>query len=245
MKSVLLLGASGHIAPHIIPGLERYYDLRLADLKPHPGGKPTMKVDITDYNQVREAARGVEAIMNWSVLRDHPAHSFSVSTRGAYHVMKAAAELGISNVLQTGPEMVVEWYRHEFDVGEVPEAPGTGYYRITKYLGLEISRVYARTYGIRTVFFKFNNLFPKPTAPVSGEDFRPFNIVFEDLVEACRLAIEIEFLPDNFQALNMTSYTAQGKYTIDTAHRILGYEPQERYEDYYTRSKVQGRRRKT
>ena len=36
MKNVLLLGASGNIAPHIIPGLEQYYNLRLADIKPHP-----------------------------------------------------------------------------------------------------------------------------------------------------------------------------------------------------------------
>ena len=46
MKNVLLLGASGNIAPHIIPGLEQHYRLRLADIKNHPGGKPTMRVDM-------------------------------------------------------------------------------------------------------------------------------------------------------------------------------------------------------
>ena len=235
MKRVLCLGAAGHIAPNIIPGLERYYDLRLADIKPHPGGKPTMTVDITDYGQVLEAARGVDAIMNWSVLRDHPEQSFSVSTRGAYNIMKAAVELGIGKVLHTGPEQIIEAYRYDFDVGDVPPAPGTGYYRFTKYLSMEISRVYAYTYGIQTIFFLFNGLLPKPEAPVSGQDIRPFTIVFDDLVEACRLAIEIESIPDNFQALNMNSYLAQGKYRIDKARRILGYEPQERVEDYFKR----------
>ena len=40
MKRVLLLGASGLIAPHIIPALEKDYDLRLADIKEHPDGRP-------------------------------------------------------------------------------------------------------------------------------------------------------------------------------------------------------------
>ena len=66
MKNVLLLGASGNIAPHIIPGLERHYNLRLADIRRHPGGKPTMHVDMGDYGQVLEAARGMDAIMNWN-----------------------------------------------------------------------------------------------------------------------------------------------------------------------------------
>ena len=60
MKKVLLLGASGLIAPHIIPGLETHYYLKLADVKPHPEGVPVLSVDVTDYSQVLEAARGVD-----------------------------------------------------------------------------------------------------------------------------------------------------------------------------------------
>ena len=235
MKNVLLLGASGNIAPHIIPGLEQYYNLRLADIKPHPTGKPVMMVDMGDYRQVLEAARGMDAIMNWTVVRDKPDLSFIVSTRGAYHVMKAAAELGIRKVLQTGPEIIVQGYRHDFDIGDVPQAPGTGYYMLTKHLAMEICKSYARKYGIQTICYQFNGLNAKPHELVKNADFPPFTIVWEDLVEACRLAIEIESVPDNFQAFNMNSYLAQGKYTIDKARRILGYEPKERVEAYYKR----------
>ena len=124
MRKVLLLGSSGLIAPNIIPALGRYYDLRLADLKPHPEGLPTQTVDITDYDQVLEAARGVEAIANFTVNRPHPVLSFAVSTTGAFHVMKAAVELGIKKVLHTGPELIIPNYGHEFDIGEVPKGPG-------------------------------------------------------------------------------------------------------------------------
>ena len=235
MKKILLLGASGNIAPHIIPGLEQYYDLRLADIKPHPGGRPIMMVDMGDYQQVLEAARGMDAIMNWTVVRDRSDLSFTVSTRGAWHVMKAAAELGIKKVLQTGPEIIIQGYRHDFDIGDVPQAPGTGYYMLTKHLAMEICRSYARTYGIQTICYQFNGLNAKPTEPKLKTDFPPFTIVWEDLVEACRLAIEIESVPDHFQTFNLNSYLAQGKYTIDKARRMLGYEPKEEVERFFRR----------
>src|SRR5690242_19858195 len=49
MRDVLLLGASGLIAPNIIPFLEPHYNLRLADVKPYPDGRPILTVDVTDY----------------------------------------------------------------------------------------------------------------------------------------------------------------------------------------------------
>ena len=235
VRKVLLLGSSGHIAPNIIPALGQYYDLRLADLKPHPDGLETQTVDITDYQQVLEAARGVEAIANFTVNRPHPVLSFAVSTMGAFHVVKAAAELGIKKVLLTGPELIISDYRHEFNIGQVPQRPGPGYYGLTKMLGMEICRAYARTYSIQTVCFQFNGLGPKPEAGVPGQDFPPFTITWEDLVQACRLALDIEAVPDDYQAFNLHSYMGQGKYNIDKARRILGYEPSVPVERYYRR----------
>ena len=235
MKTVLLLGASGNIAPHIIPGLERYYHLRLADIKPHPGGKRTLTVDMGVYEQVLEAARGVDAIMNWTVVRGDAEQSFTVSTRGAYHVMKAAKELGIRKVLHTGPELIINGYRHEHDIGDVPQAPGTGYYFMTKHLAMEICRIYARAYDIQTICYQFNGLRAEPESQVTGQDFPPFTITFDDLVEACRLGIEIESVPDNFQSFNLHSYLSQGKYSVDKARLMLGFRPTSEVERLYRR----------
>jgi len=235
VKKALLLGASGLIAPHIIPGLEAHYDLRLADIKPHPDGKPVVHVDVTVYEQVLEAARGVDAVMNFTVNRTDPVLSFKVNTLGAYHVMRAAAELGIRKVLHTGPQSIIGDYRHDFDVGNVPQRPGAGYYDITKHLSMEICKVYARAYGIQTVCFQFNGLGPKPTGPVSGRDFPAFTLVWEDLVNACRLALEVDSVTENFQAFNLHSHLLQGKYSVEKARRILGYEPLEPGERCYRR----------
>ncbi len=235
MKKVLLLGASGLVAPHITSGLEQYYDLRLADVKPHPDGRQILTVDIAAYDQVLEAARGVEAILNFTVNRSHPELSFAVNLTGAYHVFRAAAELGIRKVVHTGPQLVINEFQHDFDVEDPPLRANAGYYGLTKYLSMEMCKIYARTYGIQVVCFLFAGLGAKPDAPVADRDFPPFYIAWEDLVEACRLAVDIEAVPGGFQYFNMHSYQGHGKYLLDKAERILGYRPQERLERYYRR----------
>ncbi len=235
MKKVLFLGASGLIGPHLTPGLEPYYQLRLADVKPHPEGREILTVDVTDYAQVLEAARGMDAIMNFTVMRQHEVQSFHVNIRGALHVMKAASELGIQKVIHSGPQLVRSFYDHDFDMADVPRAPGVSYYGLTKMLSYEICRTYARTYSIQTVCFVFNGLGHRPTEQNYGKDFPPFTIIWEDLQHACRLALEIESVPDCYQEFNMLSFEGHGKYTVDKARRMLGFEPTQRWEEFFKR----------
>lgn len=148
-KKILVLGACGNIGPYITPGLESDYDLVLSDVVPHPDGREVLTLDITSYEQVLEASRGMDAIVNFAVVRDSPTLSFHVNTRGTYHIMEAARELGITKVVNTAAQSARYWFDHDFDVDTVPEWPGTGYYMCTKYLGQELSRIYARTYGIQ------------------------------------------------------------------------------------------------
>jgi nucleoside-diphosphate-sugar epimerase len=235
-KKVLLLGASGQIAPHLLPGLEPYYHLRLGDIKPHPDGKPIFTVDVTSYQQVKAAACGMDAIMNFTVVRGDPVRSFQVSTLGAWHVMKAAAELGVKKIIHTGPQSIRSDYDPYFDIFDVPKVPGFGYYGLTKMLGSEICRIYARAYNIQTICFLFNGLGPSPKEKFVKRDFPPFTIVWEDLQHACRLALEIESVPDNFQEFNMLSYEGHQKYSIEKARRILGFQPLEKWENYFKRA---------
>ena len=70
----------------------------------------------------------------------------------------------------------------------------------------------------------------------SANYFPPFTIVWEDLQLACRLALDIESVPDNFQDFNMLSYEGHGKYSVEKARQILGFEPTEKWESYFKRS---------
>ncbi len=235
-KKVLFLGASGLIGPFLTPGLEEDYDLHLTDVKPHPDGTSVDSVDITSYEQVHEAARGMDAIANFTVVRDDPVLSFHVNTRGAWHVMKAAAAHGIKKIIHSGPQSVRSAYDHDFDIVDVPGASGSGYYGCTKMLSREICRIFARVHGIQTVYFVFNGLGPSPTEPAAGQDIPTFRVFWEDLQHACRLALEIESVPDGFQEFNLFSCEQHGKYRLDKARDILGFAPTQKWEDYFKRT---------
>jgi nucleoside-diphosphate-sugar epimerase len=234
-RKVLFLGASGLVGPFITPGLESHYDLTPADVKPHPDGKPVDQVDVTDYAQVLEAARGHDAIMNYTVVRHDGDLAFRVNVRGAWNVMRAAAELGIRKVLHSGPEYVRTHYDHDFGIDNPPPSSGTGWYFVTKMLSREICRIFARTYGIVTPCYLFNGLNAAATEPVTGRDFAPFTIVWEDLQHACRLGLEIEALEDNYQEFNLHSHVGQGKFSMERAKRILGYEPTQDWAAFFRR----------
>jgi len=235
-KKVLFLGASGNVGPFVTPGLEDDYDLLLTDIKPHPHGVPVTTVDITSYEQVHEAARGMDAIVNFTVVRGDPALSFHVNVRGAWHMMKAAVAHGIKKVIHTGPQSVRHISEHDFDIVDVPAAPGSGYYGCTKLLSREICRAFAQAHGIQTVYFVFSGLGAGPSGPVPGHDLPIFRIFWDDLQHACRLALEIESIPDHFQEFNMFSCEGHGKYRLDKVRAILGFEPVRSWADCFRRT---------
>lgn len=234
-KRVLFLGASGLIGPHVTPGLVDDYDLVLADVKPHPDGTPVRHVDVRSYEQVLEAARGADAIANFTVVRGHPENSFRVNTLGAWNVVRAAVELGIRKIVHTGPQSVRTAYDHDFGLDEAPAAPGSGYYGVTKWLGREICRLWAEAHDLQIISFVFGGLGAAPEAPQVGKDTPLFRVVWPDLQHACKLALEIDSVPDGFQEFNLFSYTGHGKYSLDKARRILGFEPTQDWDQLFRR----------
>lgn len=223
-KKVLFLGAAGLIGPYLTPGLEGEYDLKLTDVKDHPEGVEIEHVDITDYEQVLAAARGMDAIMNFTVNRNDADLSFHVNTRGALNVMRAAAELGIGKVVHSGPQIHRQACDHDFDIDDAPGAPGTGWYSCTKMLSREICKAFARAHDIQVICFLFNGLHPAPEEPLVEKDIPPFTVVWEDLHVACRRALEIESVPGNYQEFNLHSHLGQEKYLLHKSQRLLGVE---------------------
>ena len=217
------------------PELKADYTLHLADVKHHSAGDGVTMVDVTSYEQVLGASRGMDAIINFTVVHNDSVQSFEVNVKGAYHVMRAAAETGIQKVIHTDPQAVRSLYDHDFDVNDVPPAPDTGLYSCTKHLSNEICRIYAREHDIQTITLLFNELGPKPSAPIVKGDFPPFSIVWEDLQHAIRLALEVKSVPGNFQVFNLLSYHGHGKFSTEKAKRLLGYAPLEQLEAYYKR----------
>src|SRR4051794_13589957 len=137
---VAIFGAGGPVGAAAAQALRDHYTLRLTDLrplaeiaaegKPQSPGAPLPEVlppphecrvvDVGDYQQVLDAARGMGALVNCTVVRPDRVAAFHVNLIGAYHVARAAVEHGITRIVHTGPQLVCADHRadyfHDFDV---------------------------------------------------------------------------------------------------------------------------------
>src|SRR5688572_29522933 len=107
---IAIFGAGGPVGVAAARALREHYTLRLTDVRPlaevRAAGKPQSPgapfpeelpppheervVDVADYAQVLEAARGMDALINVTVLRQELTQAFRVNMIGAYNVAKAA-----------------------------------------------------------------------------------------------------------------------------------------------------------
>ena len=99
--NVLLIGACGYLGPHVAKALAPRHRLRITDIRPPSavikrelGDHEFRIVDVTEPDQVREAAKGMDAIVNLSVVRNHPVQAFRVNVLGCQNVMQAAVRQG-------------------------------------------------------------------------------------------------------------------------------------------------------
>lgn len=236
--NVLIIGAGGPVAAAAIKALEPYHTLRLADIKQLESDHESLVVDITDPAEVLEAASGMDAIINCTVLRNDMVKSFDVNIRGAYNVMKAAVEHGIQRVVHTGPQMVMRGiYVDDFLItADPPTRPGTNLYGLTKYLSLEICRIFAEEHDIQVICFLYCGFRNPPDKDAKPKDeVGPFIVSWEDTGQAFKLALEVERLPRNFEVFNIVADLPHRKHINTRAKSLLGFQPKENFQRLWDR----------
>lgn len=259
---VCIFGAGGPLSASAVPFLQDDYELLLTDvrdidevLKGHPdqAGAPLPEhpqsphawrtVDVFDYDQVRAAAEGMDALINCTVVRRSNGPAFRVNVSGAYNVMRAAVECGVRRVIHTGPlhtMLGVEGdYRDAFGIpDDVPMVSGSRLYAHTKLLAEEIVRIFAETHELETVSFLYSAFrYGMPPEDFDGEPtgVMPLTVSWEDAGAAFRDALKTRALPSVYEAFHICAPLPLGKYSAGKAERVLGWDPQHSLDYLYTR----------
>jgi len=236
---VLLLGANGYMGPHVVRALAPAHRLRITDVRSPPeeiqreyGEHEFQQVDVTDGPRVLQAAAGMDAIINLSVVRRDPRLAFRVNMLGCYHVMQAAAQQRIRRVINTGPHFTVAGPTYEgidFAIPpDVPPHPGTGLYPLSKSLGHETCRILAEAHDIYVQEYLFYSLRDRGDL-TPGAGGVPFTVSWRDAAEVFRLglAIELADLPSRFEVFFILGDAPQGQFRNDKAKRLLGFRPRD------------------
>jgi nucleoside-diphosphate-sugar epimerase len=259
-RKIVLYGAGGPLGAVTTEALSHDHILRLTDVrpiaeivaenKPQSLGAPFPRVlgpphemtvvDVTDPDQVLEAARGMDAIVNCTVVRPDPVLAFRVNTIGAYNVMHAAVACGIRRVVHTGPQEVTlphpAGYWYDFDLpSNVPSRPGAQLYILSKYLGHEICRIFAEEYDLEVPTLLFSSFVnPSGPAPEPLGAFA-FSVSWEDAAQAMRQALRAPSFPHPLEVMHIVADLPHGKYRNDKAKELLKWQPRDRLESHWLR----------
>jgi nucleoside-diphosphate-sugar epimerase len=123
----------------------------------------------------------------------------------------------------------------EYVVDDVPPRPGTGWVYIpSKLLGQEICRVFAEHYGLSVPALTFC-AFRNPAVP--SRYVHPLSVSWIDAGHAIHCALTVETLPEPYIYFHIGADLPHGVFPNQKAKTILGWQPQDRFEDIYGRTR--------
>ena len=239
--NVLVLGANGNLGPHVVRALQPEHNLRLADLRHGQTGHEFRTVDVTEIDQVADAAQGMNAIVNLTVGRGDRTNQFDVSARACYSVMNAAVIHSVPLVINTGAYGVVAGtsYRDfDFMVGpDAPPHPGTYLYSLTKSLGHEICRGFTENHDVQVMTMLIANVY-RPEGYSAQPDFlglTPFCVTPSDYAEAfrCALAADLGRMPSRSELFFLCADLPHQAFINEKAKRLLGWRPKDGIEQIW------------
>ncbi|MFI0985437.1 NAD-dependent epimerase/dehydratase family protein [Streptomyces exfoliatus] len=170
-RTVLLTGAAGGVGTLMRELLPPYgYDLRLLDVAPVPGAPDAIVADLADRAALREAVRGVDAIVHLAGISLESSFEkiMAANIAGTYHLYEAAREEGVRRVVFASSNHAVGFTRRPRD-GEppvpvdTPHRPDT-FYGLSKCFGEDLAQLYWDQHGIETVSVRIGSCFPEPTS---------------------------------------------------------------------------------
>jgi uronate dehydrogenase len=232
LPRILLTGACGGVGTRLRPLLASVYGpVRLSDLVEPAGplapGETFVRADLSDPAQVREAVRGIDAIVHlggfsvegpWDTI-------LQANIVGTYTLYEAAREAGVRRVVFASSNHAVGFYRRDQTIDhDVAPRPDTRY-GASKAFGEAIGALYADKHGIGVFNIRIGNV---GDAPI---DRRRLAIWLSpaDLLQLVRIGIEHPEV--RYEIVYGASDNARAWWDNRRAH-ALGYRPSGRSEDF-------------
>lgn len=235
-KRVLITGAAGTVGSAIRKHLKDRYELKLLFNRTIPEDlSPTDVVvsgDIVDFEAMREATEGVDAIVHLALLNRRRSgtraelarHTIDGDIKSCYNIYEAARMNGVDTVVFASTNHVTGLNEQDGIVSrpDLPVRPD-GIYGAGKAFGEALGRYYADRLGVRVLCLRIANFNGKDDPgryyPEGGSRWlSPRDCA--QLVWRC-----IEMRDVTFGIFYGVSLGGETKWDLTNAREILGYEP--------------------
>jgi len=188
MTISIVTGGAGFIGSHIVEKLKRLdhmvvvVDNEYSDNDNFHWRKDTLNVniDITDYKALKKAFTGADYIFHCAAEArigpaiENPLNALNINTMGTCNVLQCAREVGAKKVLYSSTSS-------GYGLNEAPNIETQpddclNPYSVSKIAGEKLCKMYTDLYGIRTIIFRYFNVFGE-RAPRKGQ-YAPVTGIF-------------------------------------------------------------------
>ncbi|MFE7764551.1 NAD-dependent epimerase/dehydratase family protein [Streptomyces sp. NPDC057438] len=231
-RTVLLTGAAGGLGTLMRDLLPAHgYELRLLDLLPVEGAPDAITADLADKKALREAVRGVDAIIHLAGISLEASFEkiLAANIEGTHNLYEAARAEGVPRIVFASSNHAVGFTPRP--VGQdplipvdTPHRPDT-FYGLSKSFGEDLAQLYWDKYGLETVSVRIGSCFPEPTS------VRMLSLWMSpaDGARLFHAALTAEHV--GHTVVYGSSANTRLWWDLSTA-RALGYEPQDDSEPY-------------
>ncbi|MDQ0797033.1 NAD(P)-dependent oxidoreductase [Streptomyces sp. B1I3] len=231
-RTVLLTGAAGGLGTLMRGLLPAYgYELRLFDVNPVEGEPDAVTADLGDKDALREAVRGVDAIIHLAGISLEASFDkiLRANIEGTYNLYEAAREEGVRRVVFASSNHAVGYTPRPLPGDPlIPVAtarrPDT-FYGLSKSFGEDLAQFYWDKHGVETVSVRIGSCFMEPTS------VRMLS-VWMSPSDGARLFHAALTAPDVGHTVVYGSSANTRLWWDLTTARSLGYEPQDDSEQY-------------
>ncbi|NBM15640.1 NAD(P)-dependent oxidoreductase [Streptomyces sp. GC420] len=231
-RTVLITGAAGGVGTLMRGLLPAYgYRLRLLDLVPVEGEPDAVTADLGDREAVREAVRGVDAIVHLGgISLEAPFEKIlHANIVGTYNLYEAAREEGVRRVVFASSNHAVGYTPRP--VGDDPLVPADTPHRpdtrygLSKAFGEDLAQFYWDKHGVESVSIRIGSCFVEPTS------VRMLSLWLSpgDCARLLDAALRAEHV--GHTVVYGSSANTRLWWDLSTA-RALGYEPRDDSEQY-------------
>ncbi len=208
-EKVACTGGSGRLGRYVVEELRGLCEVTVVDLAPPAAPVAFADVDITDYDALKRAFAGHDAVVHLAAIpnpRTAPAHvTFQTNVQGTFAVLQAAVDAGVRRAIVASSDSVVgfhynppDWQPAYLPIDEAHPLSPTEFYSLSKRVGETVAQSFARAGRLEVVVIRPTHVVFPPEYPeieARGRDLSNYHVwtyvAPEDVATGFRLALAL------------------------------------------------------
>lgn len=143
IKRVVVTGGSGRVGSYVVRQLLKDYDVVIADLVAGNAEAEYVQANVMELDELRAAFKGADAVVHLAAIdfdwKAPDEQYININVRGTWHVLQAAAEMGVKKVVLCSSisacglsEMRIDWTPEYLPVNERHDNKPVQAYSVSK-----------------------------------------------------------------------------------------------------------------